>query len=293
MKRRPTLSEAQKLLCLLSGEKMQKSSMTGPVFAELFNDQHFIRIGRGSYRVKSVEYLSKAIRQKWQINDLQEYIDFLQKENKDRTDVQNMLDGTKEVDTKTFQGFLVHSTDEVPYTLDGCQGTLPLNKGSFLFICDYEEFLIPDDVTVVYVENFTSFRQIDRYLYLFEPGRYVFVSRLLSSNALKEWLKMIPNRYIHFGDFDIYGIDIYLHFYDDLGERASFLIPTDIEERIRNHGNSELFYKQEKRLRNINVSDIRVNHILDVIKECRMGYEQEGYAESNVLTDIKTFEPVP
>jgi len=278
MKRRPTLSEAQKLLCLLSGEKMQKSSMTGPVFTELFNDQHFIRIGRGSYRVKSVEYLSKAIRQKWQINDLQEYIDFLKKENKDRTDVQNMLDGTKEMDTKTFQGFLVHSTEDIPYTLNGKRGSIPLSQGAFLFVCEYEEFQIPDDVTIVYIENFTPFRQIERYLYLFTPGRYIFVSRLLSSNALKEWLKKIPNRYIHFGDFDIYGIDIYLHMYEELGERASFLIPTDIEERIKNHGNSDLFYKQEKRLKNLYVNDFRVNYIIEVILKYRMCYEQEGYA---------------
>lgn len=291
MKRRPTLLEAQKLLCILSGEKIQKSSMKGPVFTELINDQHFIKIGRGLYRVKSPEYLSKAIRQKWQISDLKEYIEFLRKKDKDRTDVQIMLDGTKEVDTKTFQGFLVHSTEDIPYTLNGQRGNLPLSQGAFLFVCEYEEFQIPDDVTVVYVENFTSFRQIERYLHLFTSGRKIFVSRLLSSNALKEWLKIISNKYVHFGDFDIYGIDIYLHFYNELGERASFLIPTDIEERIKCHGNTELFYKQEKRLKNMNISDCRVNPILEIIQKYRMCYEQEGYAIATELTDIKSPEP--
>jgi hypothetical protein len=114
---------------------------------------------------------------------------------------------------------------------------------------------------------------------LFEPGRYLFVSRLLSSNAFKEWMKGIPNRYIHFGDFDMAGIDIYLHFFDEIGGRASFLVPDDIEERITKHGNSSLYYSQEEKYKNIKVTDKRVQPLVDIINKCHMGYEQEGYAK--------------
>ena len=148
-----------------------------------------------------------------------------------------------------------------------------------MFVSDYDTFQIDSDITIMYVENFTCFKQIERYVHLFEQGRYLFVSRLLSSNAFKEWMKGIPNRYIHFGDFDMAGIDIYLHFFDEIGSRASFLVPDDIEERITKHGNSSLYYSQEEKYKNIKVTDNRVQPLVDMINKYHMGYEQEGYAK--------------
>ena len=115
--------------------------------------------------------------------------------------------------------------------------------------------------------------------YLFKPGKYLFVSRLLSSIAFPTWLKSIPNKYIHFGDFDLAGIDIYLHFFNDISDRASFLIPEDIEERIKTSGNSSLYYTHEERYKEMNVTDRRVQSLVDMIHKYHMGYEQEGYAK--------------
>lgn len=281
--RRPTKSEIIKIQRLLDGEEIGFSSLSGPVFRELINREYIVLDKTGRKKmvasVKDPVYLKKVLRQEWQINDIEEYLEFLSKEEKDRTDVQNMLGGTKEEKTSTFQGFLVNSLETASYTLNGQKGTLPLINGSYLFVSDYETFNIDDDIIIMYVENFTSFRQIARYIYLFEPGRYLYVSRLLSSNAFKEWLKGIPNRYIHFGDFDLAGIGIYLHFYDEIGHRASFLVPDDIEKRLAEQGNSTLYYSQEEKCRNMKVTDKRVQPLVDMIKKYRMGYEQEGYAK--------------
>ena len=38
--------------------------------------------------------------------------------------------------------------------------------------------------------------------------RLLFVSRYPQSTDLRSWLQNIPNRYIHFGDFDLAGIHI-------------------------------------------------------------------------------------
>lgn len=281
--RRPTKSEIIKIQRLLDGEEIGFSSLSGPVFRELINREYIVLDKTGRKKmvasVKDPVYLKKVLRQEWQINDIEEYLEFLSKEEKDRTDVQNMLGGTKEEKTSTFQGFLINSLETVSYTLNGQKGTLPLINGSYLFVSDYETFNIDDDIIIMYVENFTSFRQIARYIYLFEPGRYLYVSRLLSSNAFKEWLKGIPNRYIHFGDFDLAGIGIYLHFYDEIGQRASFLVPDDIEKRLAEQGNSTLYYSQEEKCRNMKVTDKRVQPLVDMIRKYRMGYEQEGYAK--------------
>ena len=281
--RRPTKAELVKIQRLLAGKEIGFSSLSGPVFRELIDKEYIVLDRTGKRKmiavVKNAEYLMKVLRQKWQINDIQEYIAYLDKEEKDRTDVQKMLGGTKEEKTSTFQGFLVNSLETVSYTLNGQKGSLPLIKGSYMFVSDYDTFQIDSDITIMYVENFTCFKQIERYVHLFEQGRYLFVSRLLSSNAFKEWMKGIPNRYIHFGDFDMAGIDIYLHFFDEIGGRASFLVPDDIEERITKHGNSSLYYSQEEKYKNIKVTDNRVQPLVDMINKYHMGYEQEGYAK--------------
>lgn len=174
---------------------------------------------------------------------------------------------------------IVNTLETIPYTLNGQQGLLPLIKGSYLFVSDYDSFKIDDDIIIMYVENFTTFKQISRYTYLFKPGKYLFVSRLLSSIAFPTWLKSIPNKYIHFGDFDLAGIDIYLHFFNDISDRASFLIPEDIEERIKTSGNSSLYYTHEEQYKEMNVTDRRVQSLVDMIHKYHMGYEQEGYAK--------------
>ena len=114
---------------------------------------------------------------------------------------------------------------------------------------------------------------------LFPNKQILFVSRY-PQNALadlREWLLRIPNHYVHFGDFDLAGIHIYLsEFYAYLGDRASFLIPGDIEMRLK-EGNSELYDRQYEKFKNLNVVDVRVLPLVDLIRRyCRV-YEQEGY----------------
>lgn len=57
------------------------------------------------------------------------------------------------------------------------------------------------------------------------------MSRYPQSTDLRRWLCTIPNHYLHFGDFDLAGIGIFLfEFQQYLGaERSSFLIPSDID----------------------------------------------------------------
>ena len=58
----------------------------------------------------------------------------------------------------------------------------------------------------------------------------LFVSRYPQSTDLRNWLKGIPNKYVHFGDYDLAGIHIFsTEFYKYLGDRSTYLIPLDIE----------------------------------------------------------------
>ena len=88
---------------------------------------------------------------------------------------------------------------------------------------------------------------------------------------------MIPNRYIHFGDFDLAGIHIFLtEFYAHLGARSSFLIPQDIEDRIAK-GSLERYNDQYARYSRI-TSDIKeIQALIDLFNKHHRCYDQEGY----------------
>lgn len=282
--RLPTSTEICKLKRLLEGQQLPISQLNTAFFHDLQEKGYLMIIPKGKNRsvvtIKNKEYLIKYVTQEWHIPDFDEYIKFRNDTSLTRIDVQNVLGNTKALNVVSYQGFLVTSYNKIDYLLHNQSGHLPLIEGSMLHIFDFEAFSIPQDVIVVYVENFTPFRYINRYRHLFEKkSRYLFVSRYGTSSAINDWLKNIPNKFLHFGDFDLDGIRIYQKFYNELGaERASFLIPEDIEIRIKERGNASLYYKQEARNEQFTITDKRLMKLVSIIEEYHAGYEQEGYA---------------
>ena len=184
---------------------------------------------------------------------------------------------------RTFRGFLVNSYSPIEASLNGQAFLVHPMEGSMTFINAPESFKIPEDVLIVGMENAENFMQIRKQKYLFDSlypnKRILFVSRYPQNalSDLREWLLRLPNHYIHFGDFDLAGIHIYLsEYYAYLGDRASFLIPGDIEERLR-EGNAGLYDQQYEKFKDMMVSDARVQPLVDMIHCYCRGYEQEGY----------------
>ncbi len=141
--------------------------------------------------------------------------------------------------------------------------------------------MIPHDVIVVGIENMENFRMIRQQQALFErtigSDRLLFVSRYPQSTDLRSWLLSIPNRYIHFGDFDLAGIHIFLtEFHACLGERSSFFIPTDIEQRLAN-GSIERYNDQYHKFKNITTNIPALQNLIDTINNYHRCYDQEGY----------------
>ena len=186
---------------------------------------------------------------------------------------------------RTFRGFLVNSYSPMEASLNGQALLVHPMEGSMTFINAPESFEIPEDVLIVGMENAENFMLIRKQKYLFDSlypnKRILFVSRYPQNalSDLREWLLRIPNHYIHFGDFDLAGIHIYLsEFYAYLGDRASFLIPGDIEERLR-EGNAGLYDQQYEKFKDVTFSDARVQPLVDMIHCYCRGYEQEGYIQ--------------
>jgi hypothetical protein len=152
--------------------------------------------------------------------------------------------------------------------------------GTFLYISDYQDFRIPSNAIVVGVENMENFRLPERQQDVWDHigPHLLLVSRYPQSKDLINWLQCIPNPYVHFGDFDLAGIHIYQsEFYKYLGpERTSFFVPEDIEGRLAK-GSRERYYNQFARFGKMEVSDPRLDSLVQLIHRYQMGYDQEGY----------------
>ena len=155
------------------------------------------------------------------------------------------------------------------------------HEGSFLFVTDWKTFVIPRDVIVVGIENMENFRKIRQQRELFESEwgvrHFLFVSRYPQSTDLRSWLLSIPNQYIHFGDFDLAGINIFLtEFHAYLGERSSFFIPEDIEQKLAK-GSLERYNAQFQKFKCLTTDISVLQHLIDTINKYHRCYDQEEY----------------
>ena len=188
---------------------------------------------------------------------------------------------SKSVMIRSCPGFMVNSFDPISAKVGDKDVMIAPEEGTMLFIADWEHFSIAENVLVIGVENMENFRRIREQRYLFPKNQpLLFISRYPQSTDLRQWLTRIPNTYLHYGDFDLAGLQIYEHeFYKHLGARASFFIPNDIEERI-NKGSAERYNDQYTRYKNYTPSDARLLPLYELIHIHHRCYDQEGYIQT-------------
>ena len=66
---------------------------------------------------------------------------------------------------------------------------------------------------------------------------------------MREWIETLENEYIHFGDYDLSGINIYINEMIPRlkkSKKYSMFIPFNIESLIDKYGDRELFEKQKR-----------------------------------------------
>jgi len=188
---------------------------------------------------------------------------------------------SKLVTVRSCPGFPVNSYEPLECKLNGSSLVINPQVGSFLFICDWKSFSIPDDVIVIGIENMENFRMVYRQKEFFEQSlghhRFLFVSRYPQSTDLRAWLMSITNNYVHVGDFDLAGIRIFqTEFERYLPGRAAYLIPDDIDMRLK-AGSPKRYDEQLKVAGNISSDNPSLQRLIDLIHRERKGYDQEGY----------------
>ncbi len=241
-------------------------------------DVEFVGTQQKKVSCTNAQNLVSYLHHKFEIPDLGVYISFLEQEDTERSDAVKAASNSKHRSIKVFSGFLVNAYGVVACTLHDESFTVEPRQGTFTFIYDHENFRIPADITVVGVEGHENFREIERQSYLFKNIRPLFVWRYQNSNAITDWLKLIPNPYLHFGDFDPKGIHIYgSEFRNKIGkDRCRFLIPENLESLISTHGEKELFEKQIDYLHQIDSDHYaEVVEVVNLLKKFRKGLAQE------------------
>ena len=286
-----TSSLIDKLIRLRSGESLPSSALRGEWVEELLSDGVLISRSYGS-RSSIIAASPKTLEQSlMHINERLGHLDKM-KETLDaeatRSEQAAGTGNSKLVTARSCPGFPVNSYEPIICCLNGKELVINPQEGTFLFIADWHSFAIPYDVTVVNIENMENFRLIRRQQSLFASAlagkRLLFVSRYPQSSDLRTWLQTIPNQYVHFGDFDLAGIHIFLtEFQKHLGARASFLIPRDIEQRIK-HGSAERYNDQYPKYCHLTSNIQPLQQLIDTLHKYHRCYDQEGYIE-NSLTE--------
>ena len=280
----------QAFASLHSGETVPSGRFPSDLAAELLAEGGVASIVHGSrtaMRVVSMRAFDVFLRSKGlQPDQLQETMEVLSEPTTRAAQVQ-LLGDSKTVAVRSCPGFPVNVIAPLSVRLGERKLLLCPCPGSFLYISDFREFRIPSNTIVVGVENMENFRLPERQTEVWDQIRdqygdcgvppVLLVSRYPQSKDLITWLQTSPNTYVHFGDFDLAGIHIYLtEFYRHLGDRASFFVPEDIEQRL-SVGSRERYDTQFPRFGKMDVTDARVLPLVKIIHRYQKGYDQEGY----------------
>ena len=225
--------------------------------------------------------LQNYINNHFGVPDISRFIAATVEPDLQRSDAVRVSTNSKMKRIRSFKGFLVNSWQPIAAELNGIPIEILPPTGTFTYIHDFEGFIPAADVTIIGVENGENFRYIERQQRLFSFAKVLFVSRYPQSGDLLKWLQQLPNRYVHFGDFDFSGINIYLHeFKKHLGPRAEFFVPDNIAELLRTYGSRELYQRQ------LNTAPQRdllpepvLKILLDLLCTEKKGLEQEVLIE--------------
>ena len=259
---------------LLAGELVAGSRLNSKLLDELLAEGLLLVVSRGSrksYRARDAEALKRFL------VDKDERYRLLEVNASDsRATMAAETGNSKLVMVRSCPGFPVNSYEPIECFLDENPFVVNPQEGSFLFVSDWEKFTIPEDTVVIGVENMDNFRMIRKQRTFFEKylhnhdlsDKVLFVSRYPQSTDL----------YLHFGDFDLAGINIFLfEFQQYLGkERSSYLIPADIESHLK-FGSRKRYDEQCNRFKDIKSDILELQQLIDLIHHERKAYDQEGY----------------
>lgn len=275
---------------LSKGEKVAFSSLSESISEPMVSEGLLSVVYHGTHRMlraTNPDALMKALQQ---FNEALGNLDMaaeIATGNVSRALQASVSGNSKTRTSRSCPGFLVNTYENVECQLNGQPISINPPMGCATYIADWKTFIPAAATLIVGVENMENFLNVRKQRKLIESFMtaeetdVLFVARYAFSSDLTKWLRIIPNRYLHFGDFDLAGIDIFLsQFKPAVGTRGSYLIPDDIEDRI-SHGSRQRYDEQYSRYANLATTDPELTRLIGIIHRHRRAYDQEGYIENS------------
>ena len=269
---------------LMAGEQVAGSKISNKLLEELLAEDLLLVNSRGSrksYRARDVNALKRYLIDKDENYRMME-VDVLDS----RASMAAETGNSKLITIRSCPGFPINSYEPIECLLCGEPFLVNPQEGSFFFVSEWEKFTIPKDVVVIGIENMENFRMIRKQKSFFEnylqthglSNKVLFVSRYPQSTDLRKWLSTISNHYLHFGDFDLAGINIFLsEFQQFIGnDRSSYLIPDDIESKLKS-GSRKRYDEQLCHFNHLQSDNSELQRLINLIHYERKAYDQEGY----------------
>lgn len=276
-----TIEQAKLLKELSEGKKVPLSRLKARIFQQLIQEQVLLRQKEShgwNIYTDHPQSLLNYLYNHYIRCTLDEYIERGQAAPSRSNNIR-MSGDSKLKETELWQGFYFKVSEPIHAQWQGKPLTLlPYPEGIPVFMPQPETLSLPEDVTVVMIENSENFLKIETQLPLFQGLKCFFVSfypREQHSYFI-EWLQKQPNNYVHYGDFDFAGIHIYQSQYKKyVSGESRYLVPSGLLPLFRQYGKRELYNNQLFLQTLIKADEPGISELLEIIKREHKGLEQE------------------
>ena len=210
------------------------------------------------------------------VNDIEAYIEEIIGAQPSRDVIQEWTSNTKTKKSKSLKGLYLSSLKNLDIKINDETVTIVPVNGLGYFCFHTEKIEISKETIIVGIENYQVIWFAKKYKEFFDRDNILFVVR---NEYMREWISSLENEYIHFGDYDLAGIHIYINEIVPRlrnSKRYSMFIPDNIEYLIHEYGDLEIFKNQKEKYKNLTVLDNGVNKLQKIIKNEKKGLEQEG-----------------
>jgi len=251
----------------------------------LLSDNKIVRRKKVVFCLNSNK-LEKHLIAKYEIYGLQNYIEVLQNTNSTKSDMVNVSGNAKLQTNTSLDGFLLKTYENISGKINNENINLKTTNGTSLHINSWQDFEIDDTATIVVVENSENFKLIHKQKDLFSNIKPVFLLRFANSTAISKWITQTNNNYLHFGDFDLKGVHIYITEFKqkiNKSNKCKFYIPDNIGILFANEkiGSSERYLEQKQNLKNFDfTTHLEVVDLINIIEKYKKGLDQEYFIDN-------------